>query len=127
MKQQPITIISAELPELSFHDNVERTNALRLELLNEGYSIIGVKANGLTAFIVVTKTPHKLIKLAKKYEQSSIYFSDVDRDTYEINVIRPKAKSSLGILKKSDIIEEGRSLKITFIEDGQQHTFVTDL
>jgi hypothetical protein len=126
MKHTPIAIITAELAQLNFHDNVERTNALRLELLSAGYSIIGVKLNGLTGFIVETNSPNKLKKLAQKYEQSSIYFSDNERNSFRISSLAKGKKFPLGKLTKSDTMLLARQLRLSFYENGKEHNFVTE-
>lgn len=129
MNLEPVTILSAELSTLDFHSNVERTNELRLELLNKGYSFVGVKVNGLTGFVVTTDKLKPLVKLALKYDQETIYFSDKNRDTLKFSTLKPKAGIPLGKLKKvtnSVKITSGEKLTLTFIEDGKQHVFSTE-
>lgn len=131
MTYEPITILSAELPSLDYHTNMERTSLLRMDLLNKGYSIVGVKVNGLTGFVVTTDKLKPLVKLAVKYDQETIYFSDKTRDTLKFSTLRPKTGIPLGKLLKSsksvNINSSKRSeLTLTFIEDGKQHVFSTE-
>lgn len=129
MKYEPVVILTAELPSLTYHENRERTDQLRMELLNMGYSIVGVNMNGLQAFLVTSLKYKPLVKLAVKYNQKTIYVSDENRETKKIDVLEPKAGIPLGkLLKitKSVNINSSKQLTLTFIEDGQQHVFSTE-
>ena len=130
MFYEPITIISAELSALDFYANTNRTNELRLALLNDGYSIVGITLNKdgakTQAFMVVNPDSKALLPLAKKFGQSSILFSDVSRNTSEVKVATGEI-STLGKLcsaSKDSIIAP--QLYLSFIEDGKEHFFVID-
>lgn len=130
MTLEPVTILTAELPSLDYYANLERTNELRLDLLNKGFNFVGIKVNGLAGFLVVSPKIKPLTKLALKYDQETVFYSDENRETKKFNTLRPKAGIPLGKLlktSKNDIINSGKTLTLTFIEDGTQHVFSTEL
>lgn len=129
MIYQPITILTAELKELDYYSNVERTNELRMELLNQGYSIVGVKMNDMQAFLVTGANYKKLQKLAGKFGQSLIFISDKNRETTEISCLETKTKRKLGKLikiSKCGTMNSDSTVRLNFIEDGKEHFFQTE-
>ena len=129
MDYEPVIFIHANLPNSDYYSNLERANALRLDLINKGLSFTGIKINGLGGFMVVTDKLSVLRKLAVSYDQDFIYFSDENREVYKINVVRPKAKENLGKLIKLTNhvnLELGRKLNLTFIENGTQYVYSTE-
>lgn len=130
MNFEPVTILTAALPDLDYYENLERINELRLELLNKGYSIVGVKMNGLQAFLVTTANFKPLIKLAKRFKQSHLFTSDENRLASKIDCLKPKTVIPLGKLEKKANgvkIDLSKQLNLTFIEDGKQYVFSTEL
>lgn len=78
------------------------------------------------SFMVVTPTHTKLLELADKFGQSSIYISDSKRMTSKVLVkeagqIIPIGKLCLAS-KNSTLATQ---LKISFIEDGKEYVFET--
>lgn len=126
---QPVTILSAELAHLDYYSNKERTDKLRNELLNNGYSFTGVKFNGKNGFLVPGSKSKKLIKLAQNFEQNEIYFSDKERQTQIISCLDSKSKDNLGKLfpvSKDLTIKSSKKLVVSFYEDGKEHFFTTE-
>lgn len=131
MRYEPITILSAELSALDFYANVDRTNELRLALLNKGLNIVGITLHeGATkrqAFMVVTPKYSDLLDLARKFGQSSIFISDEERTTCEIKTKENGQIVPIGKLcsaSKDSTVDS--QLKVSFIEDGKEFIFVTE-
>lgn len=126
-----IVIMCASLDYLDFHSNHDRTSQLREELLKMGLSFVGVKVNGVTGFLVSgnLKLP-RLVKLAKAFGQREIFTSDEKRDTHKINVLKPKDKVSCGALLRvaKDVkLKDEKKLNISFVENGTEFYFSTEL
>lgn len=128
MKYEPITILSAELSNLNFHSNTDRTNELRRELLSKGLNIVGVKLHEdgtkRQAFIVVTPKYTDLLELARKFGQSSIFISDEERFTCQVGTKESEEKILLGKLcPASKVSTVATQLQLSFTEDGKEHVF----
>lgn len=127
---QNITIITASLAALSEHENYERINELRNDLLDAGISFVGVSELHLgkprQAFLVLSKPSKTLLKLAKKFRQESICYINGKKETsiIPVNEKKPKVAKPLPVLKTVDektALAQKYSLRVQ--EDGQTRFF----
>lgn len=129
MIYEPITILSAELPNVDFHTNFARTSELRNKLLEMGLSFVGISTITEThksqSFIVVTPKYSELLKLAREFGQKSLMVSDGDRNTIQLftNGDQALPMGKLYLSSKDDALQQKSYM--TFYEDGKQLYFVT--
>ena len=125
MTYEPITIISAALSSLDFYSNTERTNELRSELIKLGHSFVGVSTvtngNKLQSFMVTGEYSPALLELAKKFGQSSVLYSDKERNTIQTDKGYDIGK--LYLTSKATAIKQ--TMYLTFVEDGKDYYFIT--
>jgi hypothetical protein len=129
MFYEPITILGAELSTLDIHANYDRTNELRLALLEKGLNIVGItKIEGekkSQQFIVVTPKYRDILTLAEQFGQKTILVSDTSRDTVEISIGGGESSvlGKLYLASKDDALK--RKSYLTFSEDGKDYYFLT--
>jgi hypothetical protein len=129
MIYEPITILSAELPDFDFHTNFARTSELRNKLLEMGLNFVGistiVEKQKSQSFIVTTSKYSELLKLAKEFGQKSILVSDGNRNTIKLftNGDQALPLGKLYLSSKDDALQQ--NLYMTFYEDGKQFYFIT--
>lgn len=130
MFYEPITILSAELPNLDYYANVDRTNELRLALLNMGLPIVGVTkvqdGKKFQSFMVTTPHHEELLPLAQKFGQKSVLVSDISRITREVSTTDEKTMpmGKLYLASKDNALKQ--KLYLTFWQDGKEYFFVTE-
>ena len=81
---------------------IKASDKLRLELYTLGLDFLSVKSNSQLFYMVITDNLKLMKKLAKKYEQCTIYISDSRRQTFRLDLIGNKyVPTKLGTLKRS--------------------------
>jgi hypothetical protein len=127
--QEPIVIISAEIAGADYYQNNDRTNELRYELLQKGYSIVGIvelkDAIKKRSFIVVATEHEPLLELAKKFSQKSIVVSDLSRNTKEVPTSVEETTHFGKLYPTTKEAALQAKYYLSFTEDGKDHFYTT--
>lgn len=104
-KFEAIVILGATLETCSKHENYQRIDDLRSELLKQGLAFDGVDAltkdgKQQQKFLVVTEDVEGMLKLAKAFKQQNLIVSDSNRLTSLVDVLTGE-KTELGELSRS--------------------------